>query len=422
MLNGKTIVLGVTGGIACYKSLTLASRLTQAGAKVRVMMTEGAAQFVTPLSFQTITRQPVATDTFDEMDPSVVQHIDLADSADLVVIAPATANIIAKLAHGLSDEIVSTTLLAATSPVWIAPAMNVHMYAHPAVQQNMNTLERRGVHFIDPDSGSLACGYTGKGRMAEPEHIFDRIAAYFANVSQAADVSDQPLAGKRILVTGGGTRERIDPVRYIGNDSSGKMGAAIAAAAIELGAAAVTFIAANTTVATPADVQRIDVESTAEMLAAVMERLPSSDIVVKAAAVADYRPKQVSSIKLKKQAEDLTIELERTPDILHMIGHSDYNGYVIGFAAETGEPAKYAMDKLSRKKCDLIAANNVLLDGAGFGSDSNVLEIYGAEGLVASLPTMSKKQAAAKLLSIAAERLASRRAGKDSEASEEPDA
>ncbi|MDT9725593.1 bifunctional phosphopantothenoylcysteine decarboxylase/phosphopantothenate--cysteine ligase CoaBC [Xylanibacillus composti] len=421
MLTGKTIVLGVAGGIACYKALTLASRLTQAGAKVRVMMTNGAAQFVTPLSFQTITRHPVATDTFDEKDPAVVQHIDLADSADLIVIAPATANILAKLAHGLADEIVSTTLLAATCPVMVAPAMNVHMYTHPAVQQNMNTLMRRGVLFIEPGTGALACGYTGKGRMAEPEQIVERIAEHFAQVDAHANDLHKPLAGKRILVTGGGTRERIDPVRYLGNDSSGKMGAAIAAAAQELGAQKVTFIAANATAATPPGVERIEVESAEQMLEAVMGRLSANDMVVKAAAVADYRPKHVFSRKIKKQEDSLMLELERTPDILHTIGHSGYSGFVIGFAAETGEAAEYAMDKLRRKNCDLIAANNVLLEGAGFGTDTNVLEIYGPEGLVAALPAMSKQEAAKRLLTLAAERMAAHAANQSTAAAEVQD-
>jgi phosphopantothenoylcysteine decarboxylase/phosphopantothenate--cysteine ligase len=397
-LSGKTILLGVTGGIAAYKAATLCSRLVGLGATVRVMMTEGATQFITPLTLQTLTRHPVATDVFDERDPSIVQHIDWADSADLAVIAPATANMLAKLASGLADDMISTTLLATTAPLLIAPAMNVHMWEHPAVIDNVNKLASRGATFVEPGTGQLACGYVGKGRLAEPDEIVEAIVAML--------VSPKPLAGKKVLITAGGTVERIDPVRYITNDSSGKMGFAIAEAARDRGAE-VTLIRGRTEAEAPYGVRIVKAESASGMYDAVMANLADADLVVKAAAVADYRPASQASQKIKKTSEALTLELVRNPDILHAIGEwrsarpDGAKPFVIGFAAETNDVEKHALDKLKRKKCDLIVANNVTEAGAGFGTETNIVGVYGPQGLVEQLPQMSKRAVAERLLDIA---------------------
>jgi phosphopantothenoylcysteine decarboxylase / phosphopantothenate---cysteine ligase len=397
MLKGKTVVLGVCGGIAAYKAATLCSKLAQAGAEVRVILTESAAKFVTPLTFQTLSRQPVAIDTFDEKDPSVVQHIDLADRADVVVVAPATANMLAKLAQGIADDMLSTTLLATTAPVMVAPAMNVHMYTHPAVEHNMKLLSERGVYFVEPGTGQLACGYVGKGRLAEPEDIFHAVATLLTE--------DKPLAGKRVMITAGATMERIDPVRYLTNDSSGKMGYAIAEEAQRMGAN-VTLITGKASVAVPSGVQLVRVESTAQMLEAVLSRLSEQDIVIKAAAVADYRPAEQAEHKIKKKDEELTIRFVKNPDILQAVGErKSPDQLVIGFAAETQDLEANALHKLRRKRCDLLVANDVTLEGAGFGTDTNIVRIYDENGLVDAPPMLSKREVGRRLLLLAAERL-----------------
>lgn len=398
MVKGKTIVLGVTGGIAAYKAVSLCSALVQAGAEVRVIMTESATKFVTPLTFQVISRQSVMVDTFDERDASKVAHIDLADRADLVVIAPATGNIIAKMAYGLADDMLSTTLLATTAPIMVAPAMNVHMYAHTAVQQNMNILRERGVRFIEPGEGQLACGYVGKGRLAEPEEIMNIVQSYFAD--------QQALTGKRLIITAGGTIERIDPVRYLSNDSSGKMGFAIAQAAKDMGAQ-VTLIAANTKLPTPAGVQVIPVVSAQDMYDAVMERLDDSDVVIKAAAVADYRPDVQADQKIKKHEDTMTITLQKTQDILMEIGKRKTKQFVVGFAAETDNVERNALDKLKRKACDLIVANDVSIAGSGFGSEMNTVSFYDANGLIEALPAQAKTSIAVRLLQLITTRIGS---------------
>ncbi|WP_128102712.1 bifunctional phosphopantothenoylcysteine decarboxylase/phosphopantothenate--cysteine ligase CoaBC [Paenibacillus sp. DCT19] len=425
MLNGKKIVLGVTGGIAAYKAATLCSRLVQRGADVHVIMTESAKQFITELTLQTLTRNVVYSDTFDEREPSVVSHIHLADLADLVLVAPATANVIAKMAHGMADDMLSTTLLATTAPVMIAPAMNVHMYDHPAVQHNMNLLVQRGTLMIEPSEGQLACGYVGKGRLEEPDTIVDVVEQFFANkasgdiagqvsfVSAPATkqtatqtaIEPQQLTGKKVVVTAGGTIERIDPVRYITNDSSGKMGFAIAAVAQELGAE-VTLIMGNTQVSPPANVQVIQVQSADEMYAAVLRQWDDADIVVKAAAVADYRPKEVYKEKMKKTGDTLSLELIKNIDILETLGKQKTHQFLIGFAAETNDIERYAREKLERKNCDLIVANDVTRAGVGFGTDTNAVNIYDREGLVEELQVVAKEDVARQLLSIAAERIA----------------
>lgn len=402
MLHGKTIVLGISGGIAAYKAAALCSKLVQAGATVRVIMTESAAKFITPLTLQTLSRHPVYLDTFDEFDPAVVSHINLADSADLVIIAPATANILAKMAAGLADDMLSTTLLATTAPVLVAPAMNVHMYAHPAVERNMELLAERGVKFVEPGTGQLACGYVGKGRLAEPEEIVRAAQQWFSQSGM--------LAGKRVLVTAGGTVERLDAVRYLTNDSSGKMGFAIAEAAVNRGAE-VTLIAARATAAPIAGITMINVESAEHMYNAVMERYEAADIVVKAAAVADYRPVVRSAGKIKKTEERLVIELERTTDILKTLGERKAGQFLVGFAAETERIEHFAMDKLRRKNCDLVVANNVSQEGAGFNLDTNIVQVFGEEGLIESLPLLQKREVADRLLTLITERMAAKGAG-----------
>jgi len=401
-LAGKTILLGVTGGIAAYKAAALCSRLVQWGAEVRVIMTEGATRFITPLTMQTLSRHPVATDVFDERDAAKVQHIDWADAADLAVVAPATANMIGKLANGIADDMLSTTLLAVTAPILIAPAMNVHMWENPAVAENVRKLAARGVRFVEPGTGQLACGYVGKGRLAEPDEIADVIVQMLTG--------PRLLAGKKVLVTAGGTVERIDPVRYITNDSSGKMGFALAEAARDFGAE-VTLVCARTEGSPPAGVNVVRVESAVEMFEAVMSRIGETDAVVKAAAVADYRPSEQLDKKMKKTRDSFTLELVRNPDILQAIGEwkaarpGGRKPFIIGFAAETDNVEAHAMDKLRRKKCDLIAANDVSRPGAGFGSDRNAVSLYGPEGLVEHIPLAAKRQVAERIWQIAAERM-----------------
>ncbi|WP_379133487.1 bifunctional phosphopantothenoylcysteine decarboxylase/phosphopantothenate--cysteine ligase CoaBC [Paenibacillus sp. sgz500958] len=402
MLKDKTIVLGITGGIAAYKAAALTSKLVQKGAKVHVIMTASAKEFITELTLQSLSKQRVYSDTFQERDPSSISHIDLADSADLVLVAPATANIIAKMAHGIADDMLSTTLLAATAPVMVAPAMNVHMYQHPAVIHNMNILADRGVHFIEPGEGLLACGYIGKGRLEEPEAIVSCIEKFF---KLRESMSAGPLTGKKVVITAGGTVERIDPVRYISNDSSGKMGFALARAARDLGAE-VTLVAARTEEKPPQNIPLIRVESAQDMLEAVTSLWEDCDILVKAAAVSDYRPKERMQSKIKKSGEQMSLELVKTTDILETLGKSKTSQFLIGFAAETDNAEAFARDKLVRKNCDLIVANDVSMPGAGFGVDTNIVSIYDRDGLVLSLPQLSKDEVAEQILTLAAGRLA----------------
>lgn len=410
-MKGKTVLLGVCGGIAAYKAAFLCSRLAQAGAEVHVIMTESATKLVAPLTFQALAKTVVMTDTFDEKRAEIISHIDLADRADLVIIAPATANIIGKMAHGIADDMLSTTLLAVTAPILLAPAMNVHMYDHPAVQENLRILGSRGVHFVEPGVGQLACGYVGKGRLAEPEAIQAAAARLLDENREnqgipAANLPkpEQILAGRKLLVTAGGTQERLDPVRFFSNDSSGKMGFAIAEAAQELGAD-VTVVYGKTSVSCPDGVEKVPVESAAEMMDAVLDRLESSDIIIKAAAVADYRPAEPSKQKIKKTGDTLTVTLIKNPDILETVGKRKTKQFLVGFAAETERMEEYAMDKLRRKNCDLMVGNDVSQDGAGFGTDTNIVSIFDKDGLVEAIPMVSKKEAADRLLHLVASRL-----------------
>jgi phosphopantothenoylcysteine decarboxylase / phosphopantothenate---cysteine ligase len=389
-VKGKKILLCVTGGIAVFKAAALTSKLTQSGFEVKVILSESASKFVTPLTFQALSRNDVHMDTFDEKNSKVIAHIDLADWPDLIVVAPATANVIGKLANGIADNMITTTLLAATSPVWIAPAMNVHMYDHPAVKKNLQTLQSYGYGFIEPGEGYLACGYVGKGRMEEPESIVQKMIEFF-------QPKHLPLKDKKVLVTAGPTRERIDPVRYITNFSSGKMGYAIAEQARNLGAE-VTLITGPVSIEPPTGVKVIQVESAQDMFEAAISQYETSDLVVKTAAVADYKPKVVSDQKIKKQEGDEQIELERTKDILFELGKRKRHQVLVGFAAETDHVEEYAMKKLDKKNADMIVANNVVEEGSGFGTDTNKITMYKRDGKSISLPLMTKKEAAKTLL------------------------
>lgn len=402
MLTGRTIILGVSGGIAAYKAATICSSLTKAGAQVKVVMTAAAKEFIQPLTFQAISRFPVYSDTFDEQDPSVIAHIDLADSADLVLIAPATANLIAKLAHGLADDMLTTTCLASRAPVFVAPAMNVHMYGHPAVQRNLEQLEQWGIRLIEPGEGPLACGYNGKGRLAEPEQIIEEVIHYFQQQDGRPKTAEK-LKDRKLLVTAGGTRERIDPVRYIGNDSSGKMGFAIAAAAARLGMQ-VCLVSGPVMLDTPAGVERIDVETAEQMHHIVLNKAPSMDVIIKAAAVADYRPAKQHEQKIKKSESELVIALRRTPDILQALGQMENKPYLVGFAAETEKLHQHAKEKLAKKQCDMIVANDVSKPGAGFNADDNAITVFEANGETHSIGLKPKSEIAYELLDLIAQR------------------
>ncbi|EIT85033.1 phosphopantothenoylcysteine decarboxylase/phosphopantothenate/cysteine ligase [Fictibacillus macauensis ZFHKF-1] len=393
--DSKKILLCVTGGIAAYKAATIASQLYQRGYEVKVAMTASSQAFITPLTLQTLSRNEVYTDTFEERNPEVVAHIDLADWADVVVVAPATANVIGKLANGIADDVVTTTLLATQAPVMIAPAMNVNMYQHKAVQQNLEKLAQFGCRFIEPNEGLLACGYVGKGRLAEPEEIIAAIEAFFQEKEHS-----KPLQGKNVLITAGPTREPVDPVRYFTNYSSGKMGYAIAKAAVALGAN-VTLVSGPTALTPPPGVTFLPVESTAEMLEAVLTRYDNQDVVVKAAAVADYKPKRVLSQKMKKKQDEWTVELEKTTDILAELGKRKQHQLLVGFAAETQDVEHYAKDKLERKNLDMIVANNVAQEGSGFSVDTNEIIIYKKDGSKQAFPLLAKEKVAYEILEVA---------------------
>lgn len=392
----SNVLLCVTGGIAAYKAVALTSKLTQMGIDVKVMMSENATKFVTPLTFQAISRNPVYTDTFDEKDPKKIAHIDLSEWPDLIIIAPATSNIIGKLANGIADDMITSTLLATEKPVWIAPAMNVHMYHHPIVQKNMDTLKSIGYEFIEPGEGYLACGYTGKGRLAEPESIAEKVREFFSGNTIGF------LEGKRVVVTAGPTRERIDPVRYISNFSSGKMGYAIAEEALKLGAA-VTLITGPVSLTPPQGAKVVSVESTEEMYRAVIEEYNNADIVIKAAAVSDYRPQEYMPNKMKKQKDEWSITLVKNRDILKELGKKKTHQFLIGFAAETDHVEQYALDKLKNKNLDMIVANDVSMEGAGFGSDTNIVTIFKKDGSKRALEKLSKNKVAIEILKEAYE-------------------
>ncbi len=389
MLNGKNVVLGVSGGIAAYKACALTSKLVQKGANVKVVMTKGSTQFVQPLTFQALSRNPVYIDAFDEKNPEKIAHIDLADWADLIILAPATAHLLGKVANGLADDMLTTILLATTAPVYVAPAMNVHMYDHPAVKQNLITLESYGYRFIEPGDGYLACGYVGKGRLEEPENIIA--------VIERVESESGLLKGKKVLVTAGPTKEIVDAVRFFTNHSSGKMGYAIAEVAKNLGAD-VTLISGPVQLNRIPGVKLIKVESAEEMYDAVMTHYENQDLIIKSAAVADYRPKTSIETKLKKSDGPLTIELERTKDILKTLGEKKKDQYLVGFAAETNDLYYYGKKKLEDKNLDAIVINDVSQENTGFKSDTNAVRLLTKRGLDVDMPLSSKKDIAKQLL------------------------
>lgn len=390
----KHILLAVTGGIAAYKAIDLTSKLTQAGYEVRVMLSNHAQEFVTPLSFQAISRNPVYTNTFKEETPEEIQHVSLGDWADAIIIAPATANTIAKLSVGIADDIITSTLLATETPKFVAPAMNVHMYENPRTQHNIEVLRGDGYQFIEPGDGYLACGYVAKGRMEEPLQIVSVVNQLFNNDKVSSDSS---FSGKRALVTAGPTVEVIDPVRYVTNRSSGKMGFAIAEALRDRGAE-VTLITGPTQLTDPTGINVIHVQSAEDMFNAVKERYDAQDIVFKAAAVSDYTPSEVLEHKMKKREGDLSVTFKRTTDILKYLGDNKKHQYLVGFAAETQNIEAYAQDKLARKNADVIISNNVGDQSIGFSSDDNELMMHFKNKDVVSIKKGKKVELAKQIL------------------------
>lgn len=385
MLKGKTVLLGVTGGIAAYKAAALASALVKQHAAVEVVMTHNATQFITPLTFEQLTGRKTIVDTFDRNFVHQVEHIALADRTDLVMIAPATANVCAKLAHGLADDMLTTTVLACRCPKLIAPAMNTNMYENPVTQDNLAALRHYGWEVIEPASGRLACGATGKGKLPEPEELLQYILKHLA--------FPKDLAGKKVMVTAGPTQESIDPVRYLTNHSTGKMGYALARMAMLRGAD-VTLISGPTAIAPPPFVTVVPVTSAQDMFEAVVAHFDESDFVFKAAAVADYTPAEYSDQKVKKKDGDLSIPLKRTQDILSYLGQRKRAGQIVcGFSMETQDMVKNSREKLQKKHLDMICANNLKVAGAGFGVDTNIITIITKSDTL-ELPILSKEAAA----------------------------
>ena len=391
MLKGKTVLLGVTGGIACYKSANLASALVKQGANVQVLMTRNATEFIGPHTFESLTGNRVSVDTFDRNYQFQVEHIALADQADLVLVAPATANVLAKLAHGLADDMLTTTILACNCPKIAAPAMNTKMYENPVTQDNLDILRKYGWEIVEPASGRLACGAVGKGKMPEPEDLLETVLHALSH--------EKDMTGLKVLVTAGPTREALDPVRYLTNHSTGKMGYAIAKAAAARGAQ-VTLVSGPVNLKKPPYMEVVDIVSAQDMFDTVTSRAPDQDIIIKAAAVADYRPASVAEDKIKKSGTDadLSLPLARTSDILAWLGeHRAPGQFLCGFSMETRDMVENSRKKLEKKHIDLIAANNLKQEGAGFGVDTNLLTLIAADG-AKELPLMSKEEAAHALL------------------------
>ena len=389
MLKGKTILLGVTGGIAAYKSASLASRLVKSGAEVRVIMTEHATNFINPITFETLTGHKCITDTFDRNFEFQVEHVSLAKKADVIMVAPATANVIAKLAHGLADDMLTTTILASHAPKLIVPAMNTGMYENPVTQDNLNLCRKYGMKVIEPATGHLACGDDGKGKMLEPEILFEHILSCCA--------CEKDMDGLKVLVTAGPTQEAVDPVRFLTNHSSGRMGYSIAKACMLRGAE-VTLVTGPTALTPPLFVNVVPVISAKDMFNAVTSRSNDMDIIIKAAAVADYRPAEVSDQKVKKSDDALSLALERTDDILKYLGeHKKPGQFLCGFSMETENMLENSRKKLEKKYLDMIAANNLKVPGAGFETTTNVITIITPDS-VKELELMSKEDAAFRLL------------------------
>lgn len=394
-LKNKTVVLGVTGGIAAYKALELTSRLKKAEADIKIIMTKAAAEFVSPLSFQSLSQNPVALDMFEEPKAWEIRHISLAKAADVFAVVPATANFLGKAANGIADDMLTTTYTACKAPKLIAPAMNTNMFENPVTQENIKKLKSLGAEFVMPAEGRLACGDVGTGKLADIDLIFE-------NIARVALSKDADLRGKKVVVSAGATREALDPVRYLTNHSSGKMGFAIAKAAYLRGAD-VTLVAGAHTCPEARGINTVNVSSALEMRGAVLSAAEDADIIIMAAAVADYRPKSVSDSKIKKSCGDMSLELTRNPDILKELGEK-YAGkkVIVGFAMETEELIKNAAEKCAAKGADFIVANNLSTAGAGFGTDTNVASIVRPDGSAEDLPKMSKDELADIILTEAA--------------------
>ena len=389
MLKGKTVLLGVTGSIAAYKSAYLASALKKQGADVHVLMTKNACNFINPITFESLTGNKCLTDTFDRNFQFQVEHVAIAKRADVVMVAPASANVIGKLAHGIADDMLTTTLLDCKCKKFVAPAMNTNMYENSIVQENLESLKKYGYEIVNPAVGYLACGDTGTGKMAEPQELLQYL------LREAAFEKD--LEGMKLLITAGPTQESVDPVRYLTNHSSGKMGYALAKMAMLRGAE-VTLVSGKTSIECPIFVKKIPVVTAEEMYREVVRESPNQDIIIKAAAVADYRPKEVSTEKVKKSDNDCIIELERTRDILKYLGeHKKPEQVLCGFSMETKNMLGNSREKLQKKKLDMIVANNLKVSGAGFGGDTNVVTLITQEEEV-SLPIMTKEEASVHIL------------------------
>jgi phosphopantothenoylcysteine decarboxylase/phosphopantothenate--cysteine ligase len=384
IMKEKVIVLGVTGGIAAYKAAELVRLLVTAGAEVHIIMTNAAQQFVAPLTFQTISRNPVHSDLFNLIEEQEIGHISLAERADLFLVAPATANFVGKLASGIADDLLTTTVMATKAPVLIAPAMNTAMYQNPIYRENEEKLRSYGYHFVPPATGMLACGWEGEGKLQDPAVILE----VALNV-----LSGKDLDGEKVLVTAGPTREELDPIRFFSNYSSGKMGYALARAARRRGAE-VVLVSGPVSLEAPWGVDTVRVSSAGEMREAVLRAFPSASVVIKTAAVADYRPEERSSSKIKKTDSPLTVKLVKNPDILAELGRNKGDRLLVGFAAETGETSDSAAKKLQEKNLDLVVANDVTRAGAGFAVDTNIVTIFFSDGRVEELPLMGKDELA----------------------------
>lgn len=387
MLKDKTVVIGVSGGIAAYKACDVVSRLKKLNANVHVIMTKSATEFVTPLTFQSLSQNYVVSDMFEEPKTWDVEHISLAKKADVFLIAPATANVIGKVANGICDDMLTTTVMATTGKVLIAPAMNTNMYKNPILQRNINILKELGYNFVNPESGRLACGDMGEGKLASPEIIVNEVIDLLNN-------RDKDLQGKKIMITAGPTVESIDPVRYLTNRSTGKMGYAIAKMAADRGAD-VTLVSGPTNITPPANLKKlIKIQSAEEMYSAIINNFDENQVIIKSAAVADYKPKTYSDKKIKKSNDDLVIELDRNKDIAYELGKIKKDKILVGFAAETNDLIENAKGKVNKKNLDFIVANDLNEEGAGFGTDTNIVKIIDKEGNISKYPQMKKDEVA----------------------------
>ena len=387
MLKGKTVVIGVSGGIAVYKACDIVSRLKKLNANVHVIMTKSATEFVTPLTFQSLSQNYVVSDMFEEPKTWDVEHISLAKKADVFLIAPATANVIGKIANGICDDMLSTTVMATTGKVLIAPAMNTNMYKNPILQRNINTLKELGYNFVNPESGRLACGDVGEGKLASPETIVDAVVNLLSE-------QKKDLLGKKIMISAGPTVESIDPVRYLTNRSTGKMGYAIAKVAADRGAD-VTLVSGPTNIAPPSNIKKlIKTQSAEDMYNAIIDNFDENQVIIKSAAVADYKPKNYSDKNIKKSDDDLAIELDRNKDIAYELGKMKKDKILVAFAAETNDLIENAKGKIKKKNLDFIVANDLTEKGAGFGTDTNIVNIIDKDGNIAKYPQMKKDEVA----------------------------